>query len=69
MDVKEVGKRLKELRGKKSRRTVSDETGISYSAMGNYESGYRIPKDSHKITLAKYYGVSVEDLFFADNNH
>lgn len=69
MDAKEIGRRLIDLRGKKSRRKVSEETGISYSGLANYETGFRIPTDTHKIILARYYGVSVEDLFFADKNH
>lgn len=69
MDAKVIGRRLTELRGNKSRRKVSEETGISYSGLANYETGLRIPTDAHKIILAKYYGISVEDLFFADDNH
>lgn len=69
MNAKEIGRRLTELRGNKTRREVADETGISYSALSNFECGLRIPSDPCKITLAKYYGVSVEELFYVDNNH
>lgn len=69
MDARAVGIRLKKLRGKKTRRTVSDETGISYSGLGNYECGLRIPTDEHKVALAKYYGVSVQELFYEEENH
>lgn len=69
MDAKEIGNRLKKLRGIKPRRLVAHETGISYSGLSNYETGLRVPTDDHKIVLAKYYGVSIEELFFADNNH
>lgn len=69
MNAKETGRRLTALRGKRTRRRVADETGISYSGLSNYETGLRIPTDEHKVILAKYYGVSVEELFFADENH
>lgn len=69
MNAKEIGRRLKKLRGLKSRREVSEETGISYSGLSNYETGLRIPTDAHKLMLARYYKVSVESLFYADDNH
>lgn len=69
MNAKEIGRRLTELRGEKTRREVSEESGISYSAMSNFECGLRVPSDSCKVALAKYYGVSVEELFYADCNH
>ena len=69
MNAKEIGERLKTLRGKRTRRTVCNETGISYSAMSNYECGLRVPTDQHKLILARYYGMSVDKLFFTDDNH
>jgi len=34
-----------------------------------YENGKRIPKDDIKITLAKYYGSTVEAIFFEGQGH
>ena len=59
-----IGKRLRMLRGKKTRRQMALDTGISYSALGNYECGVRIPEDDIKVRIAKYFGVKVEDIFF-----
>ena len=62
----EIGDRLKNLRKKKkyTQFEVSKIVGISVSAVTNYESGIRIPRDEIKIKLAKLYDSTVEDIFF-----
>ena len=35
-------------------------------AISQYESGARVPRDEIKVRIAKYYGVSVESLFFTE---
>ncbi|QKG85921.1 helix-turn-helix transcriptional regulator [Kroppenstedtia pulmonis] len=62
---KQMGNRLRSLRGKKSRKEVAKAIGISVSTLQMYENGKRTPKDSIKIKLAQYYHVSVEKLFFS----
>lgn len=64
MNKKVIGKRLKKLRGDKTIVSVAETIGITPSALVNYETGIRVPRDEIKIKLAKYYNVSVEDLFF-----
>lgn len=64
-----IGLRLRNLRGKKSREEVSNDTGIGVSALTNYECGIRVPRDEAKFILANYYNVSVDDLFFNTNSH
>lgn len=59
-----IARRLRELRGNKSREEVSAELGISISAISMYENGERIPRDDLKIKIANYYDVSVQDIFF-----
>lgn len=59
-----IGARLRALRGDRRMMRVSEETGIGQTALSNYENGIRIPRDETKIILAKYYGVSVESIFF-----
>lgn len=61
-----LGEKLKALRGSKSVAEVAREVGISQSALSMYENGQRIPRDSIKIRLARYYKTSIESLFFAD---
>ena len=69
MNAKAIGKRLRELRGIRTRTGVAKETGIGYSAIANYETGKRIPNDHAKIILASYYGLSVQELFYASDYH
>ena len=66
MNPKSMGKKLKELRGKRSVTEVAKAVNVSHSSISMYEIGERIPRDDVKIKLAKYFGVSVESIFFAD---
>jgi transcriptional regulator with XRE-family HTH domain len=61
-----IGERLIALRGSKSREEVAKCVGTSVSAIQMYENGRRIPRDEIKVRLARFYGTSVEDIFFAE---
>lgn len=63
------GRRLVQLRGKKSQSEVAAVIGISTSALGMYEKEQRSPRDEIKIKLADYYQTTVGDLFFANESH
>ena len=65
----EISMRLRSLRNGRSAKEVANACGISTSALAMYETGKRIPKDTIKIRLAKYYNVSVETLFFTNQEH
>jgi putative transcriptional regulator len=65
METKIVAERLRKLRGSLPRETVCNAVGISVSALAMYENGNRVPRDAIKIALAKFYGKSVESIFFA----
>ncbi|WP_455500924.1 helix-turn-helix domain-containing protein [Gemmiger sp.] len=69
MDVMLMAKKLRKLRGNKSRRVVADACGISVSALAMYEKGERVPRDEIKVRLAGYYGKSVMFIFFATAEH
>ena len=62
-NAEEMGQRLRNLRGIRTRRGVSKETGIPYSSLEAYECGTRVPSGPVKKKLADYYGVSVESIF------
>lgn len=64
MNKEVIAQRLVELRGNKSREEVSNSLGISISTLQMYENAQRIPRDSIKIQLAKYYGTTVQKIFF-----
>ena len=59
----ENGKRLRQLRGIRTRAGVSRETGIPVSTLQSYEMGTRNPSGRAKKKLADYYGLPVEVLF------
>lgn len=65
MDSIKIGKKLRELRGKNTLNDTASDLGISISALVMYENGNRIPRDEIKLKIAKYYGKSVEEIFFA----
>ena len=64
MDAKKIGAKLKELRGSRSQKEVTEAVNVTDMAISLYESGDRIPRDEVKIALAEYFGVSVESIFY-----
>jgi putative transcriptional regulator len=66
LDRQEIGKKLLNLRGNKTRETVAHANGISVSALQMYENGQRIPRDEIKVKLARYYSTSIEVIFFTN---
>lgn len=62
--AKEIGAKLRILRGDITRKEVTEKCGISRSALTMYENGERVPRDEVKIKLADFYGKSVEEIFF-----
>lgn len=70
MNKELIGRRLRELRGVfRTQADVADATGIDRAALSRYETGAAVPPDPAKIALAKYYGVSVESIFYAPERH
>lgn len=69
MDAKLIGKRLVNLRGKKTQTVVATAVGITVSALSMYECGERIPRDEVKERIADYYGKTVQEIFFAKELH
>ncbi len=64
MDPKKVAERLKSLRGATSLSRMAKATGLTKQALCNYESGRRVPRDETKIIIARYFGRSVQEIFF-----
>jgi DNA-binding XRE family transcriptional regulator len=64
LDPKEIGRRLRELRGIKTRTGTAKQIGISYSALSKYEDGLKTPNDATKVKIADYYNVPVQSIFF-----
>ncbi len=61
-----AGEKLKELRGNRSQAEVAKAVMVSDSAISSYENDERVPRDDVKKRLAKYYGSTVQDIFYAE---
>ena len=66
-----VGETLKELRQakKKTLAQAASEIGITPSALANYESNIRMPRDNIKIAISDYYKKPIQKIFFAKKTH
>lgn len=60
----EVGHRLRNLRGTKSREEMARDLGVTAQAIWNYENAFRTPGDDLKIKMAEYFGKTVQEIFF-----
>ena len=60
------GARLRILRGDKTQAKAAADLGLSVMTLSQYELGKRRPIDEIKIRIARYYGSTVHDIFFAD---
>lgn len=61
-----IGAKLRALRiiKKKTQQEAANEMNITKSALAMYERDNRVPRDEIKVVIAKYYGESVESIFF-----
>lgn len=67
----DVGNRITQLRKERgfSQQQLADIVGTSVSAIGNYEAGLRVPKDSIKIKISQALQASIESIFFENKLH
>lgn len=63
------GKILRDLRGDKTQEEIAQAVGVTKSSWAMYEREERIPRDEVKIQIAKYFGKSVQDIFFRQSEH
>lgn len=61
---KSIGEKIRCLRGTKTIATVAEAVGVSRSSYVKYERNERNPSDTTKVKIAKYFGVTVESIFF-----
>lgn len=64
MDRRKIGEKLVKLRGSRTREEVAVGAKITFRQLESYEAGIRLPRDDVKMRLAKFYDVSIEDLFY-----
>lgn len=65
----DIGSKLRSLRGDNTQEAVAEAVGVTKSAWAMYERGERVPRDEIKIKIAKHFGVTVEEIFFAQSEH
>lgn len=66
---KTTGMILRELREKKTQEEVANDLGITKSSWAMYERDERVPRDEVKIRIAKYFGKSVQEIFYTQFEH
>lgn len=44
---------------------VAEAIGVCASAVSQYETEQRMPRDETKVALADHFGLSVQEIFFA----
>ena len=61
-----IGDTLRELRQSKGQTLVeaAREIGITPSALANYESNARVPRDNIKIAISDYYKRPIQKIFY-----
>ena len=59
-----IGQTLRALRGRRTQTQVARDLNITSSALSMYESDRRVPRDEVKMRIARYYGKTVDDIFF-----
>lgn len=57
------------LRGDRSQKEIAEEIGIPVSTYAMIESGHRFPRKELQLKLARYFEVTVDELFFGKNDH
>lgn len=68
MDRKKTAFKLKLLRGNLSKEFIATQVGVSKSAWNMYERGERVPRDEVKVSIANYFGKTVQEIFFDDES-
>ena len=59
-----IGEKLRQIRGDKSMVEVAEAIGVTYSSYIKYERNERKPRAEVMHRIAKYYGKTIDSLFF-----
>jgi putative transcriptional regulator len=64
--VNYVGRNLRRARGSRTQEEIAKAIDVTQSAYSQYESGSRMPRHEIMLRLARFFGVTVDSLFFTD---
>lgn len=64
-----TGKKLRALRGNQTQKEIALALKITRSSWSMYERGERVPRDEIKVKIANYFGRSVQELFYDQEEH
>ena len=59
-----TGQKLRALRGNQTQKEIALALKITRSSWSMYERGERVPRDGIKVKIANYFGRSVQELFY-----
>lgn len=67
----EIGRTLRCLRNGKglTQHALAERLKISPATVAMYETGRRVPTDNLKVQIANFYGVPIERIFYAQEQH
>lgn len=60
---------LRKLRGNRTQEDVAKGIGITKSSWAMYERGERTPRDEVKVQISRYFGIPVQEIFYAHSEH
>lgn len=61
--------KMVELRGDRPQKEIAVDMGIPVSTYAMIETGHRFPRKELQAKISRYYGVTVDELFFEQNDH
>lgn len=61
--------KMVELRGDRPQKEIAVDMGIPVSTYAMIETGHRFPRKELQAKISRYYGVTVDELFFDQNDH
>ena len=64
-----TGMILRKLRGDQTQEEIPTALGSTTSSWAMYERDERVPRDEVKIRIARYFGKTVQELFYDQIEH
>ena len=69
MSKQTIGTILRSLRENMTQERIAADLGITKSSWAMYERDQRVPRDEVKVRIANYFHKTVQEIFFAQDEH